>query len=81
MTLLSLSLITPSNIIEAQNEMNQIYQQVKHESFKTFNLDAAGISVVNAIEYGGFEEYFDHLEPKYKSNENYFHQEFTVSKK
>ena len=81
MALVSLALITPSNIIEAQSEMNHIYHQVTLKSFKSFNVDVTGIFIVNDVIYGGFEEYFDHIKPEYNSNQNYFYQEFTVSKK
>lgn len=83
MTLMALALTQPESVFDTALNAHKIIGPVRWEPFKPFEFSEMGVTLINEVEYEGFENNFDYMRPETNDSgewDNYFRQKFTVER-
>lgn len=83
MTLTALALTEPESIFDSALNADKIIDPIQWEPFKSYELNEMGVTIINVVEYEGFEDNYDHMRPEHsdlENNDNYYNQKFTVKR-
>ncbi|HSR03318.1 MAG TPA: MerR family transcriptional regulator [Proteiniclasticum sp.] len=81
MTLTALALTEPESIFDSALNADKIIDPIQWEPFKSYELSEMGVTIINEVEYEGFEDNYDHMRPERNDSgemDNFYRQKFTV---
>ena len=83
MILMALALTQPESVFDTALNAHKIISPIRWEPFKPFEFSEMGITLINEVEYEGFEDNYDHMRPERNDDgepNNFYRQKFTVER-
>jgi len=83
MILMALALTQPESVFDTALNAHKIISPIRWEPFKPFEFSEMGVTLINEVEYEGFEDNYDHMRPERNDNgepNNFYRQKFTVDR-
>ena len=83
MILMALALTQPESVFDTALNAHKIIGPVRWEPFKSLEISEMGVTLINEVEYEGFEDNYDHMSPERNDDgkpNNFYRQKFTVER-